>query len=112
MTQFLPFLEEERNQQFLYGLWQTFPELTLPLQLLAGPCPTVEMGERHLPRLEMFAVKLYGLDEEQAFSVDEARLYLLKHQGKSFDKMPPSSDAYYQHILGLCMQLVIFGAMH
>ena len=78
--------------------------MTLPLQLLAGPCPTVEMVERHLPRLEMFAVRLYGLNEEQASSVDEARLYLIKHQGKSFDKMPPSSDAFYQHIPRLCLQ--------
>ena len=77
--------------------------MTHPLQLLAGPCPTVEMVERHLPRLEMFAVRLYGLKEEQASSVDEARLYLIKHQGKSFDKMRPS-DAFYQHILRLCLQ--------
>ena len=88
-----------KGKKSAFSVWQTYPELTLPLQLLAGPCPTVEMVERHLPRLEMFAVRLYGLNEEQASSVDEARLYLIKHQGKSFDKMPPSSDAFYQHIL-------------
>ena len=87
-----------KGKKSAFSVWQTYPELTLPLQLLAGPCPTVEMVERHLPRLEMFAVRLYGLNEEQASSVDEARLYLIKHQGKSFDKMPPS-DAFYQHIL-------------
>ena len=70
-----------------------------------GPCPTVEMVGRHLPRLEMFPVRLYdGLNEEQASSVDDERLYLLRHQGNSFDKMPPSSDAYHQHILRLCLQ--------
>ena len=64
------------------------PELTLPLQQLSGPSPTVEMIKVHTPVLERFVAKLYGMAEEAA-TVDAARFSLFFSQRKRLQ--PPAT---------------------
>ena len=49
------------------------------------------------PLIQQFVCMLYGADD--MVDVDDARLDMLLHNGKDFDKMPPSTDALYQHTL-------------
>ena len=74
------------------SVWQSMPELTLPLQLLSGLRPTTEMISTHTPILQKSVQKLYGVSGDDIRTVDAAQLSL--HKGRDFDHMPPSSDAH------------------
>ena len=80
-------------------MWQSLPELTLPLRLLSSPNPTQEIIRTHKNVLERFVTQLYGVYEQEITTVDAARLYLFQHKGSDFEHMPPSSDALHQHFL-------------
>lgn len=94
-----------KGKKTAWSVWQSMPEITLPLQLLSSPLPTIEMIRTHTPVLERFVTKLYGISDENITTVDAARLYLLFHKGRHFDHMPPSSDALHQHLLRVSYQV-------
>ena len=94
-----------KGKKTAWSIWQSMPEHTLPLQLLSGPNPTIEMIRRHTPVIERFVMKLYGVSEDSITTVDRARLSLFFHKGRDFDHMPPSSDALHQHILRVAYQV-------
>ena len=93
-----------KGKKTAYRIWQTFPDVTFPLQLLASLCPTIQSIEENILAIEMFVVKLYGVQEECVKSIDETHFHLLLHKGKNFDNSPPSSDANKQHILRTAYQ--------
>lgn len=88
-----------KGKKTAWSVWQSLPELTLPLLLLSCPDPSLEMITTHTSMLGRFVIQLYGVYEEDITTVDAARLFLLLHKGKYFENMPPSSDALHQHIL-------------
>ncbi|KAJ8368254.1 hypothetical protein SKAU_G00082820 [Synaphobranchus kaupii] len=94
-----------KGKKTAWSVWQSLPELTLPLQLLSGPSPTIEMIQIHTPVLQRFVLKLYGISEDDNTTVDAARLSLFFHKGRDFDHMPPSSDALHQHLLRVAYQV-------
>ena len=96
-----------KGKKTAWSVWQSMPELTLPLQLLSGPSPTTEMIKTRTPILQRFVLKLYGVSEDDIRTVDAARLSLFLHKGKDFDHMPPSSDALHQHLLRAAYQVMI-----
>lgn len=91
-----------KGKKKAWNVWQTVPELTLPLQLF-GYNPTIEMIQRHTSTIHKFVMLLYGVKEET--TVNGARRFLFFHQAKDFDNMPPSSDALHQHILRVAYQV-------
>ena len=94
-----------KGKKTAWSVWQSMPELTLPLQLLSSPLPTIEMIMTHTPTLQRFVMKLYGVSEDNITTVDGARLYLFLHKGRDFNHIPPSSDALHQHILRVAYQV-------
>jgi hypothetical protein len=89
-------------------VWQNFSELTGPLQLLSSPTVTPELLQPHISNLQLFVTKLYGVSEddlETGVSIDAARRFLFLHKGKQFQQLPPSSDAFYQHLLRVAYQV-------
>eukprot|EP00745_Piridium_sociabile_P029609 TRINITY_DN48831_c1_g1_i4.p2 TRINITY_DN48831_c1_g1~~TRINITY_DN48831_c1_g1_i4.p2 ORF type:complete len:222 (-),score=27.38 TRINITY_DN48831_c1_g1_i4:119-784(-) len=93
-----------KGKKTAWSVWQSLPELTLPLQLLSCPNPSVEMVRTHTTMLERFVIQLYGVYDDDITSVDAARLYLFLHKGRDFEHMPPSSDALHQHFLRVAYQ--------
>ena len=94
-----------KGKKTAWSLWESFPEITLPLELLSSPNPTMEMVATHTPILHKFVMQLYGVSEEDIQNVDAARLFLFIHKGRDFDHMPPSSDALHQHLLRVAYQV-------
>lgn len=94
-----------KGKKTAWAVWQSLPELTLPLQLLSCPNPTLEMITTHTAVFQRFLILLYGVTEETITNVDAGRLYLFLHKEKDFDHMPPSSDALHQHILRVAYQV-------
>lgn len=94
-----------KGKKTAWSVWQSLPELTLPLQLLSCPNPTLEMIKTHTPMLQRFFMQLYGVSEEGITTVDAARLSLFFHKGRDFEQMPPSSDALHQHLLRVAYQV-------
>ena len=88
-------------------MWQSLPELTLPLELLSSPNPTYDMISAHSSTLQRFIMRLYSVSEEH-ITVDAARFSLFLHRGRNFDNMPPSSHALHQHLLRVAYQVVEF----
>ena len=93
-----------KGKKTAWSVWQSLPELTLPLQLLSCPNPTVDMIRTHMPTLEKFVIQLYGVHDEDITSVDAARRHLLLHKGRDFEHTPPSSHALHQHFLRVAYQ--------
>ena len=58
-----------KGKKSAWSVWQSFPELTLPLQLLSCPNTSVDMIELTQP--ERFVIELYGVNH--ITSVDAAR---------------------------------------
>eukprot|EP00745_Piridium_sociabile_P029611 TRINITY_DN48831_c1_g1_i5.p1 TRINITY_DN48831_c1_g1~~TRINITY_DN48831_c1_g1_i5.p1 ORF type:complete len:333 (-),score=65.80 TRINITY_DN48831_c1_g1_i5:455-1453(-) len=71
-----------KGKKTAWSVWQSLPELTLPLQLLSCPNPSVEMVRTHTTMLERFVIQLYGVYDDDITSVDAARLYLFLHKGR------------------------------
>ena len=67
-----------KGKKRTWEVWQLLPELTLPLELLSRPSPTLEVIRIHTSVLHRF---------------------VLLHQGKDFEHMPSSRDALHQHLL-------------
>ena len=88
-----------------WSVWQSMPELILPLQLLSGPNPTIEIIRTHTPILQRFVLELYGVSEDNITTVDAVRLALFFHKGRDFGHLPPSSDASNQHLLRVAYQV-------
>lgn len=97
-----------KGKKKAWSVWNTLPELTLPLQVLSRPDCTPEMVKHFTPILQKFAVKLYGISEDTLTTVDAARLSLFLHKGRNFDGMPPSSDALHQHLLRVAYQVGLY----
>ena len=93
-----------KGKKTAWSVWQSMPELTLPLQLLSGPNPTTQMIRCNTPVFQRFVMKLYGISEDN-ITVDAARLTLFLHKGRDFDHLPPSSDALHQHLLRVAYQV-------
>ena len=65
--------------------------------------PTKEDIDRVFPILNKFTALLF--QNSQEFNDDDAfRLHLFLHKGKSFDSMPPGSDALKLHTLRAAYQ--------
>lgn len=94
-----------KGKKKAWSIWQSLPELTSSLQLLSSPNPTKEMIARHTPILQRFVIQMYGVTEVAITNVDAARLSLFLHRGRSFEMMPPSSDALHQHLLRVAYQV-------
>ena len=92
-----------KGKKTAWSVWQSLPELTLPLQLLACPNPSVDMMRTHTAMLERFVIQLYGVYDDDITSVDAARRKLLLHKGRNFEHIPPSSDALHQNFLRVDM---------
>ena len=67
-------------------MWQSLPELTLPLRLLSSPNPRQELIRTRKNVLERFVTQLYGVYQEITI-VDAVRLYLFQHKGSDFEHM-------------------------
>ena len=48
-----------KGKKTAWSVWQSLPELTLPLKLLSSPNPTVDMIRTHMPTLEKFVIQFY-----------------------------------------------------
>lgn len=94
-----------KGKKTAWSAWQSLPELTLPLQLLSGPNPTLELINTHTPIFHKFVLLLYGITDDTITTVDTARHSLFLHKGKDFENMPPSSDALHQHLLRVAYQV-------
>ena len=94
-----------KGKKTAWSVWQSMPELTLPLQLLSGPSPITEMIATSTSILQKFVLKLYGVSGDDIRTVDAARLSLFLHKGRDFDHMPPSSDALHQHLHRVAYQV-------
>ena len=54
------------------SVWQSMPELTLPLQLLSGPRPTTEMISTHTLIIQKCFQKLYVVSGDDIRTVDDS----------------------------------------
>ena len=77
-------------------MWQSLPELTLPLQLLSSPDQNSQKCAREIRHTAIY--------EEEIITVDAARFNLFQHKGSIFEHMSPSSDALHQHFLRVAYQ--------
>ena len=94
-----------KGKKSAWAVWQSLPELTLPLELFSSPNPTQEVISNHTSVLHRLVLLLYGVTKENITTVDAARHFLFLHQGRDFEHMPPSSDALHQHLLRVAYQV-------
>ena len=94
----------DKGKNTAWSVWQSLPELTMPLWLLSSHNPTKEIIRTHKNVLERFVTQLYGVYEEEISTVDAARLYIFQHKESDFEHMPPSSDALHQQFLRVTYQ--------
>jgi len=100
-----------KGKKTAWAVWQSIPELTLPLELLSCPNPTLETINTHTSVLQRFVLLLYGVTKENITTVDAARHSLFLHQGRDFEHMPPSSDALHQHLLRVAYQVIKYTSL-
>ncbi len=100
-----------KGKKTAWAVWQSIPELTLPLELLSCPNPTLETINTHTSVLQRFILLLYGVTKENITTVDAARHSLFLHQGRDFEHMPPSSDALHQHLLRVAYQVIKYTSL-
>ena len=93
-----------KGKKTAWSVWQSLPELTLALQQLSCPNPSVDMIRTHTNVLERFVIQLYGVCDDDITCIDAARRYLFLHKGSDFENIPPSSDALHQHFLRVAYQ--------
>ena len=82
-----------------WTVWQSLPELTVPLQLLSGPHPSEEILTTYTEVLQKFVLHLYGVSQIDISTVNAVRRHLFLKKGKDFLHIPPGSDAFHQHLL-------------
>lgn len=81
-----------------WNVWLTMPGVTNTFCILSGPRPSLQIVERCLRILEEFVCKVYDVPDDIK-TLNEARAYLFLHKKKSFDRLPPTSDAFKLHVL-------------
>jgi hypothetical protein len=93
-----------KGKKKAWTVWNNFPEATEAFHLLSSPhIPRDEVVEI-VPIIEKFVCRLYGAIENDS-SVDAFHCSSLFMRGKTFDEMPPRSDALIQHILRAAYQV-------
>ena len=93
-----------KGKRTAWDVWQSLPDLTVALQALGRSNISLQTLDVHLPVLEKFVTRLYGVSDTEITSVDAARHHLFLQKGKDFHQMPPGSDALYQHLLRVAYQ--------
>ena len=97
-----------KGKKSAWAVWQSLPELTVPLLLISSPNTTTQDAlVQNMATFEKFVVKMYGLSDDIS-GVDEARHHLFLHKAKDFTQMPPSSDALFLHLLRVSYQVGTF----
>jgi hypothetical protein len=76
-----------KGKKKAWSVWHSHPELTLPLQLLSRPNPTLDMIATHRRTLHKFVMQLYGKFDNDITDTDA----LFLHRETNFEQMPPSS---------------------
>ena len=79
-------------------MWQEYPEFTKTLKVLSKPSVKIAEVQEVMHTVEKFVVKLYGLNDEEISTVDQARAFLFD-KGHTFENMPPSSNVLTFHVL-------------
>ena len=93
-----------KGKKTAWTVWQSLPELTVPLQLLSGPHPSEEILTTYTEVLQKFVLHLYGVSQIDISTVNAGRRHLFLKKGKDFLHMPPGSDAFHQHLLRVAYQ--------
>ena len=93
-----------KGKKTAWAVWNSLPQLTVPLQLLSSPKPSLQVLKTHSAVLQLFVIQLYGVCHENVTTVDGARHYLFLKKGKDFLHIPPGSDALNQHLLRVAYQ--------
>ena len=86
----------KKGKNRAWEIWQMYPEFTQAFVVLSGMRPTKESVDAVFPLINQYAARLWQTDD-QYHCVDMLRMHQFVHKGKSFDTMPPGSDALKQH---------------
>ena len=62
-----------KGKRTAWTVWQSLPELTVPLQLLSRPHPSEEILTTHTDVLQRFVLQLYGVSEIDITTVNAGR---------------------------------------
>ena len=92
-----------KGKKTCWELWQKFPEFTSAFDVLSQMNPSKEDINRVFPILNKYTALLFRKTQEYD-DVDSLRQHLFLHKGKSFDSMPPGSDALTLHTLRAAYQ--------
>ena len=75
-----------KGKKTAWAVWNSLPQLTVPLQLLSSPKPSLQVLKTHSAVLQLFVIQLYGVCHENVTTVDGARHYLFLKKRK---RLPP-----------------------
>ena len=92
-----------KGKKTCWELWQKISEFTSAFDVLSQMNPSKEDINRVFPILNKYTALLFQKTEEYD-DVDSLRQHLFLHKGKSFDSMPPGSDALTLHTLRAAYQ--------
>ena len=81
-----------KGKKTCWDLWQKYPEFTAAFSALSQMSPSKDDIAKAIPILNKYVARLFQITD-QFQDVDSLRLHLFFHTGKSFESIPPSSDA-------------------
>ena len=86
-----------RGKILCWKAWQECPAVTSAFLFMSSPSPSLPRLKRHMMVLQQYTSRLYReqADPLVSSSVDKVRLDMIIYNGKSWDSIPPSSDALY-----------------
>ena len=86
----------KKGKKTAWDLWLMYPEFTQAFAVLSQMRCTKESVDAVFPLLNRFTSRLWQ-NRDDFPCVDSLRMHLFINKGKSFDAMPPGSDALKMH---------------